>query len=105
MSRVLGNINKQSVISVSLTPVEVATVVAAEQSFTINGLKEGDIISGFHLAGAIGTACSATSARVSAANTLSVIFNNPTAGNLTPTAGTYKFILSRPDTLASDGNI
>ena len=105
MSRVLGNIVTQSVVSVSLTPAEVATVVAAEQTFTIAGLKPGDIISGFHLSGAIGTACSATSARVSAADTLAVIFNNPTAGNLTPTAGTYKFILSRPDSLATDGNI
>jgi hypothetical protein len=105
MGYTLGNIATQSVIAVSLTPVEVTTVVAAEQTFTVNGLKAGDIVSGFHLSGAIGTACSATSARVSAANTLAVIFNNPTAGNLTPTAGTYKFILSRPDSNKSDGNI
>ena len=105
MSYVLGNIAKQSVVAVSLTPAEVATVVAAEQTFTVNGLQVGDIISGFHLSGAIGTAVSATSARVSAANTLAVIFNNPTAGALTPTAGTYKVILSRPDANAGDGNI
>lgn len=105
MSYVLGNLANQSVVGVALTPAEVATIVAAEQSFTINGLRAGDIVSGFHLDGAIGTAVSATSARVSAANTLAVIFNNPTAGNLTPTAGTYKFLLSRPDGLKTDGNL
>lgn len=105
MSYVLGNIAKQSVVAVSLTPAQVATVVAAEQTFTVNGLKVGDVISGFHLDGAIGTATAAVSARVSAENTLAVIFVNPTAGNLTPTSGTYKFILSRPDANAGDGNI
>lgn len=105
MSYVLGNLTKQSVVGVELTPASVATVVAAEQSFTVNGLQVGDIVSGFHLDGAIGTAVSATSARVSAANTLAVIFNNPTAGALVPTPGTYKFLLSRPDALGTDGNI
>ena len=105
MSIVLGNINKQSAVSVSLTPAAVATVVVAEQDFTVNGLMAGDIVSDFHLDAAIDTVTSAVSARVSAANTLSVLFNNPTAGEVTPTAGTFKFILSRPDGFATDGNI
>jgi len=105
MSYVLGNIVKQYAVSVALTPAAVATVVVAEQTFSVNGLMVGDIISDFHLDAAIDTVTSAVSARVSAANTLAVLFNNPTAGEVTPTAGTYKFILNRPDSFATDGNV
>ena len=105
MSYVIGNVAKQSVVSVSLTPAEVATIVTAEQTFTVKGLVLGDVISGFHLDAAIDTVTAAVSARVSAADTLAVIFVNATAGNVTPTAGTYKFILTRPDSFATDGTI
>lgn len=104
MSYVIGNINKQSVISVALTPVAVAQATTAEQTFTVNGLLPGDHVvvnkptaqAGLGIVGA----------RVSAANTLAITYCNvPSGGNITPTAETYLILVSRKDSTISDANI
>jgi len=71
----------------SLTPASVGAATVAEQTFTVNGLTTADkvIVNPPAIANATGIA----GARVSAANTLAVRFVNPTAGALTPSAGTY----------------
>lgn len=80
-----------SLISVSLTPASVATIVAAKQTVTVAGLNVGDQV--IPLSNPITNAVALTGAEVSAANTLRLTFVNPTAGALTPTAGTYTFLV------------
>lgn len=79
--------------SQTITPASVATIVCAEQTFTVTGLKTTDAV--FVSPAATGNATSMTQARVSAANTLALMYCNPTAGALTPGAGTYKIISVR----------
>jgi hypothetical protein len=85
--------NGGALLSKSLTPVSVAAASAAEQNFTIAGLKTSDII--VPLSNSTGNNTALVSARVSAANTLTCKFVNPTAGALTPGAGTYNFLVLR----------
>jgi hypothetical protein len=80
-----------SLLSLSLTPASVATVVAAKQTFTVPGLKLGDQVA--VLSNPIVNAVALVQAEVSAADTLRCTFVNPTAGALTPTAGTYSFLV------------
>lgn len=77
----------------TLTPASVATIVVAEQTFTVTGLTTADkvIVNPPAIANATGIA----GARVSAADTLAIRFVNPTAGALTPTAGVYTVLAFR----------
>jgi hypothetical protein len=104
MSYVTGNLVKQSVISVTLTPALIVLNTTAEQTFTVNGLLPGDMVlvnkpttqAGLGIVGS----------RVSAANTLAITFSNNTAASITPTAAqTYLVLVSRPDSTITDGNI
>ena len=106
MSYVTGNLVKQSVISVTLTPTAVggSAATTAEQTFTVNGLLPGDMVlvnkpttqAGLGIVGS----------RVSAANTLAITFLNTTATAITPTAAqVYLILVSRPDSTITDGNI
>lgn len=85
--------NKGSLLSLSLTPASVATIVAAKQTFTVSGLLTTDHV--IPLSNPITNAVAITTAEVSAADTLRVTFVNPTAGALTPTAGVYTFLVIR----------
>lgn len=80
-----------SLVSLSLTPVSVGAATAAKQTFSVPGLVVGDQVA--VLANPITNAVAACNAEVSAAGTLRMTFVNPTAGALTPTAGTYTFLV------------
>jgi len=104
MSYVSGNLVTQSVISVTLSPALIVLNTTAEQTFTVNGLRVGDVVSinkpttqaGLGIVGC----------RVSAANTLAITFSNNTGSSITPTAAqVYKVVVSRPDSVITDGNI
>lgn len=104
MSFVLGNLPKQSVISVTLSPAAVSANTSAEQTFTVNGLQAGDhaVVNKPSAQAGLGI----VSVRVSAANTLAITFGNFTASPITPTASeTYLVLVSRPDRVITDGNI
>jgi hypothetical protein len=104
LSFVLGNLPKQSVISVTLSPAAVSANTSAEQTFTVNGLQAGDHVAVNKPTAQAGLAI--VNARVSAANTLAITFGNFTAGSITPTASeVYLVLLSRPDRTITDGNI
>lgn len=77
----------------SLTPASVGAATVAEQTFSVPGLTTADkvVVNGPGIANATGIA----GARASAADTLAVRFVNPTAGALTPTAGTYTVLAFR----------
>ena len=89
----------EAVIAVSFTAPEVAAATAAEQTITVTGVKAGDMVSVSPPANTKKTACA--SARVSADNTVALMFVNPTAGALTPDAGTYLIRVTRPYPAAS----
>lgn len=80
-------------ISQSLTPVSVATVATAEQTFTVPGLLVGDqvTVSPPSITAGVAPVC----ARVSAANTLAITFINSTGGALVPAAGVYRITVVR----------
>jgi hypothetical protein len=80
-----------SLVSLTLTPAIVATIVAAKQTFTVAGLKVGDSV--IPLSNPNTTAAALCGAEVSAANTLRLTFVNPTAAGVTPTAGAYTFLV------------
>ena len=104
MSFVLGNIPKQSVISVTLSPAAVSANTTAEQTFTVNGLLPGDmaVVTKPTAQAGLGVVGS----RVSAANTLAITFSNNTGGSITPTANeVYLVLVSRPDRTVTDANI
>lgn len=104
MSYVLGNLVKQAVISVALSPAEVAANTSAEQTFTVNGLAVGDHVAINKPTAQAGLGI--VGARVSAANTLAITFGNFTGAGITPTAGEkYAVLVSRKDSTITDGNI
>lgn len=93
-----GNVLNSYLIGPSLTPVAVAGSISAEQSFTVIGLQTGDYVD-TNLSGAQTAGIGIVNARVSATNTLTVLFSNSTAGSLTPAAGTYTVRISRPENI------
>lgn len=93
-------------IAVNLTPVSVATITTAEQSFGLNGvtqvtaatgIKAGDVIMGFSPPG-MQTGVVAANVRVDPAvdDRFFIQFVNPTAGGVVPTAGLYILHVARP---------
>lgn len=92
--------DRYGVVQATLTPAQVAINTTAEQTFTVPGLKVGDVVvvnkptaqAGLGIAGA----------RVSAADTLAINFANVTGGAITPTAGevylVYVFRAELPQT-------
>lgn len=104
MSFVLGNIPKQSVISVTLSPAAVSANTTAEQTFTVNGLLPGDMAVVTKPTAQAGLGI--VGSRVSAANTLAITFSNNTGGSITPTTNeVYLVLVSRPDRTVTDANI
>lgn len=104
MSFVLGNIPKQSVISVTLSPAAVSANTTAEQTFTVNGLLPGDMVVATKPTSQAGLGL--VNYRVSAANTLAITFSNNTGGSITPTTNeVYLVLVSRPDRTVTDANI
>ena len=91
----VGNLWKVGRFAISLTPTSVATISAPVQNFAATGigLLTTDTV--------VVTPPSATagvtqgSTWVSAADQLSIQFVNPTAGSLTPPAGTYLITVFR----------
>ena len=104
MSYVTGNLVKQSVISVTLSPALIVLNTTAEQTFTVNGLLPGDMV--FVNKPTTQAGLGIVGSRVSAANTLAITFSNNTAASITPTAAqAYLVLVSRPDSTITDGNI
>lgn len=92
---IAGNVASITVIDVSLTPAEVATITAPAQTFTVPGVKVGDAVVVNPPSVTAGVALA--NARVSAANTVSIQFVNPTGGPLTPAAGVHRVTVFRAE--------
>lgn len=86
--------------SLSLTPAAVAANVAAEQAVSVASalpfgitLKTTDAI--LVTGPGTGNACALVGARVKDADEVYLVYDNPTAGSLTPAAGTHNFVVVR----------
>ena len=95
----MTNVVKGGVFSLSLTPAAVATITTAAQNFanTGIGLAVGDMVC-VAFNGAQTAGVGILDAYVSAADQLTIRFVNPTAGSVTPAAGTYLVSVQRPST-------
>lgn len=87
-------ITQLRIIEASLTPASVAAATVAAQTLTVTGVSASD-----NFVKCIKTPITNATALVDAvqngANSISARFVNPTAGALTPTAGTYVFLVGR----------
>lgn len=94
----IGNMWKVGVFSISITPSAVSATTAPVQNFASTGigLLTTDSVS-VSPAGTLGQTAGVAicDAWVSAADTLSIQFVNPTAGSLTPKAGSYQVTVFR----------
>lgn len=82
---------KGSMVAVTLTPASVAAATSAAQTLTLPGVSVGDAV--ICVNDPIANSTAAGNVRVTAANTISMQFSNPTAGALSPTAGVYTFLV------------
>ncbi len=89
----IGNIANIFLLQAALTPAQVNTITAPEQTFTVNGLIVGDFVRVMKPSAQAGLGIAG--ARVTAADTLGITYVNPTAGNITPTAETYIILVIR----------
>lgn len=90
-----GNIALAMILQTSLSPAAVGANTTAEQTFTVNGLLPGDVVSVTKPTTQAGLGI--VNSRVSAINTLAITFSNNTGGGITPTAGeAYIIELNRP---------
>lgn len=97
---IMGNVAALGVVSVALSPAQVAANTTAEQTFTVPGLKVGDYVDVNKPSAQAGLGIAAV--RVSAANTLAITFSNNTGSGITPTAGeTYLVQYTRLDSTQS----
>ena len=81
------------VYSQSLDVASVAANTTAEQTFTVTGLATGDKV--FVNKPALNAGLGVCNARVSAANTLALTFNNNTGVAIDPAAETYQIVAIR----------
>jgi hypothetical protein len=91
-----GNVSYDYLCGPTLTPVSVAANTSAEQSFTVLGLQMNDFCD-VYFQGAQTAGIGIANARVSAANTLTIMFSNNTAGALVPATGLYVINVTRPE--------
>jgi hypothetical protein len=101
-----GEAHSLFVFTVSLTPASVAANLAAEQAFTVTngsssstlrkGLVPRDIDHVVVTGPGTGNSSALVGARINSTGQLVLVFDNATAGALTPAAGTYRVFLVRP---------
>lgn len=84
------------VLTATLDPASIAAATTAEQTFTVNGLKAGDLV--FVIKPTVTAGIGIVNSRVSAANTLAIQFVNATAAAVDPPAETYLVLAVRPET-------
>jgi len=91
-----GNILLNMILGVSLTPTALVASTTTAQNFTVPGLQLFDVIT-INLNGAQTAGVGIVNAYVSAANIMTVVFSNSTAGTPTPAAGTYVLTVDRSE--------
>ncbi len=91
----VGNIWKNAVFPLTLSPVSVAASTTAEQTFAVTGLLTTDFVA--VSVGSTGVGIGVVGSRASAAGVLAVTFLNSTTAAVTPTASqVYTVCVARP---------
>ena len=83
----------QAVLSIAVTPASAAAGISS-QTFTVSGLLVGDYVA-INQSKSAGSGVCVAGAYVSAANTLTVIYDNQSGGSATPAADTYLVFVAR----------
>lgn len=78
--------------TVSVTPASVNAATAAAQDVTVTGVLSTDLPMGLQVPAPANQAVPVMF-RVKSANTVTVVYINPTAGALTPGSGNYTFVV------------
>jgi hypothetical protein len=93
-----GNILYDFLIAPTLTPISIgASPTVAEQNFTIQGLQATDVCIGWCVNFAFTSVLVVNNVRITAANTMTISFANPSAGALTFPSGQWIFEVLRPE--------
>lgn len=79
-----GNIQNEWALGVTLSPTSVANATSAEQTFTVTGVRPGDMVYVNKPTAQAGLGIVGT--RVTANDTIGITFMNATAATITPTA-------------------
>lgn len=79
-----GNVQNEWVLAVTLSPSSVANATSAEQTFTVTGVRPGDVVYVNKPTAQAGLGIVGT--RVTANDTIGITFGNFTAATITPTA-------------------
>lgn len=80
-----GNVQKMVQVGITISPASVGAATVVEQAFTVPGVVPGDqVVDVTKPTQQVGLAI--LPGRVSAANTVTIVFINPTAGAIVPTA-------------------
>lgn len=96
------NEDRFGVVTKSIDVASVAAATTAEQTFTVVGLKLGDMV--FINKPSLSAGLGIANARVSAADTLAITFVNATASSIDPAAETYNILWFRPEKTATSVN-
>lgn len=80
----------------NMNPASVGANTAAEQTFTLNGLRTTDIILCV-VKPTLTAGLDVGNTRVSAANTVAITFQNSTSSPIDPPAENYQFVIFRPE--------
>lgn len=91
-----GNVDKMWVANLTIDVASVGANTTAEQTFTLKGLKVGDFV--LVNKPALNAGLGVCNARVSAADTIALTFNNNTAAGIDPASQTYLVLVMRPNT-------
>lgn len=91
----MGNLYGAYYISTTINPASVAAATAAEQTFTVTGLRVNDQVVVTKPTATAGLGI--VNARVSAADTLAITFMNATAGAIDAASETYTIAVYRPE--------
>lgn len=93
-----GNLNKLNMVQITWSPAQVAANTSAEQTVTVPGVILGQDFCLEALKPTAQAGLSVAGGRVTAANTIAVMFVNSTASPITPTASeAYTFLVGRRD--------
>lgn len=90
-----GNVQGLFHLRLSIDVASVAINTTAEQTFTLPGVRVGDVI--IVNKPTLNAGLGVCNSRVSANDQIALTFNNNTAGAIDPAAMTYDIIVFRPD--------
>lgn len=93
------NEDRFGVIQQSLNVASVGANTTAEQTFTVQGLRVGDVV--FVSKPSLSAGLGVCNCRVSAPDTLALTFNNNTAGAIDPAAENYLIFWFRPEKISA----